>query len=528
MTSDSATPDPQTAAAPGEAAALRAVIFLGASSMDLMISETAGENARIIDVLTQPVPLARDIFRKGYISRATMDRCVQIMDDYMTLLREYGTGTTLDISFLATNIVQDMANMDTFMNRLHIAHGLRLRVIDDGEMTRLIYMSVRAVLRKNPDLLKKRVLVVHAGPGNTRLLLFEKGRITRYSSYRLGTHRTGETIGDIDYSDDSTEITLVREHIRGQIDQIQHDFHNISPPDTIIIIGAEIQKLLPLLNPKNNAAINAADISSLAEHIASKSVEQRMIKLEQDYSSIASVLPALIINLAIAQLFGSSRIIIPPTNYGTDFLNSLILSHTDTMALEDEVLHFAALLSDRYQADRAHSRQVAKLGCMLFDALQNLHRLGKHDRLLLHVAAILHEIGTYINPKRHHQHSQYIILNSELFGLSRSDVEIIALLARYHRHGAPTTDEPTYAELEPLDRLRVQKLAAILRVADALERSHSQRIRKLGVRIADKRLEIIVEGLNDITIENMAMSQKGDLFTDIFGYEIALIPTFSR
>ncbi len=528
MTSDPAQTALQQTPAASEAAALRAVIFLGASSMDLLVCETSGETTRTVDILTQPVPIARDIFRKGYISRSTMDRCVQIMDDYMALLREYGTGTTLTTSFLATNIVQDMSNMDTFINRLHIAHGLRLRVIDDGEMTRLIYMSVRSVLRQNQDLLKKRVLVAHAGPGNTRLLLFEKGRITRYSSYRLGAHRTGETIGDVDYGDDTTEITLVREHIRGQIDQIQHDFHNIAPPDTIIIIGSEVQKLLPLLNPKKNTAITTADIAALAEDIARKSLEQRMHKLEEDYSSVTSVLPALLINLSIAQLFGGARIIIPFTRYGTDFLNSLILSHTDTLALEDEVLHFAALLSDRYQADRAHSRQVAKLGCMLFDALVDLHRLGKHDRLLLHVAAILHEVGTYINPKRHHQHSQYIILNSELFGLSRADVEIIALLARYHRHGAPTTAEPTYAAHEPTDRLPVQKLAAILRVADALERSHSQRIRTLSVRICDKRLEILIEGLNDITIENMAMDQKGDLFTDIFGYDIALVPTTRR
>ena len=131
---------------------------------------------------------------------------------------------------------------------------------------------------------------------------------------------------------------------------------------------------------------------------------------------------------------------------------------------------------------------------------------------------------TFISPKNHHRHGQYIILNSEIFGLSREDVEIIGLLARYHRHGVPTTAEYTYADLEQANRLRVQKLAALLRVADAMERAHSHRISSFTVRYTARKLELLVPGVHDLTIENLALRSKADLFTEIFGSDVQLLP----
>ena len=103
-------------------------------------------------------------------------------------------------------------------------------------------------------------------------------------------------------------------------------------------------------------------------------------------------------------------------------------------------------------------------------------------------------------------------------------MEVVGLLARYHRHGAPTTAEPTYALLSQTDRLRVQKLAALLRVAEAMERAHSRRIRSFSVRPNGRRLEFLVPDVADLTLENLALRTKGALFSDIFGQDIILLP----
>ena len=205
----------------------QAVIYLGPSSMSLMVAEAVRDRIRLLDFLQQPVPMARDIFRFHRISRHTMDRCVQIIGDYLEILKEYGAGSKLSVRFMISNIISEADNVDVFVNRMHVAHGLRGRRIDDGKMTRLIYVKVQEALAQYPGFSKKKVLVVHTGPGNTRVLLFQKGRIVRYSCYRLGTHRTGEAVGEIEYGDDVAELSILREHMRGQVDQICLDYGGV-------------------------------------------------------------------------------------------------------------------------------------------------------------------------------------------------------------------------------------------------------------------------------------------------------------
>ena len=151
-----------------------------------------------------------------------------------------------------------------------------------------------------------------------------------------------------------------------------------------------------------------------------------------------------------------------------------------------------------------------------------MYKRQPQDGLLLQVAAILHEVGTYISPRAHHKHSEYIILNSEVFGLDRLDVTLVALVARYHRHSGPVLDHPSYAALSTDDRIRVTKLAALLRVADALERTHAQRVSQIELRREAGKLRLRLPGLADAAVERLAMTSKADLFEQVFGLGVVI------
>jgi exopolyphosphatase/guanosine-5'-triphosphate,3'-diphosphate pyrophosphatase len=502
----------------------KAVIYLGPSSMSLIVAEVDGGKSRMVDYLTQPVPLARDIFRLNRISRHTMDRCAQVMGDFMDILREYGTGSSLTVRFMMSNIISEARNVDVFINRMHVAHGIRGRIIDDGKMTRLIYVIVQETLSQYPNFQKKNTMVVHVGPGNTRILLFEKGRITRYSCHRLGVYRTGEAISEVDFGDDVAELSVLHEHVRGQIDQIRIDYGFVKNLDALILIGGEVQRLRHLLKPARQGLVTVESLSQEAEKMARMTLERRMVDYDADYAEANALLPSLIINQSIAQTLAPKEILVPSSQYDEEFLMGLIRTDQHSGDLEDEVLHFAGILADRYMADKGHRTHVARLCDALFTELRDLHRLSDHDQLLLRVAAILHEVGTYVSPRHHNHHSKYIILNSEIFGLSRDDVEIVALLAGYHRHETPSKSDPLYADMEQSDRMRVSKMTAILRVADALERGHSQRVKGLRAFVRNKTLELELIGVSDTTVEELALKLKADLFTDIFGYDIVPVP----
>ena len=490
----------------------------------MMVAEEQGDELRVLDVLSQPLALAEDIFRNGSISRETMDRCVQIVLGFNNLLQEYRRAGEVPVRLLATNVLLNVNNMDSITNRLHTACGLSMEVLDDGEMARLLYINTQDMLEQHAELEKQRVLVLHVGPGNTRLLLFDRGRITYYAGYRMGAHRTAMSIRDTHFSSPGHECSVIREQIRGVVEQILHDSEGAIPtePDALIIFGPDFTHIeSPLLD---EYSVGIETLEQLVEEISTTPHARRMSRYHVDYASVNALLPAAVTYQTLAGAFEPHSILLPHEEYAHAFLRSLLPTRKDAHGLDREVIHFAQLLANRYKIDRGHSQQVRKLCTALCDQLQELHGLTRHDRLLLNVAAVLHEIGTFISPKNHHRHGQYIILNSEIFGLSRPDVEVIGLLARYHRHGAPTNKDSSYAELDLPNRLRVQKLAALLRVADARDGAHSHRINNFTTRLNGRRLELLVPGVHDLTIENIVMTKKADLFTDIFGYDVRLLP----
>jgi exopolyphosphatase/guanosine-5'-triphosphate,3'-diphosphate pyrophosphatase len=444
---------------------------------------------------------------------------VSIIKGYQKSLAELGLDPNAITRAVATNIVSEASNQETVMNRIRIACGLRIGAIDDGEMTRLIYLKTRRRLQSLPAMRKDNTLVLHVGPGNTRALLFQNGLITRYTSYRLGTHRTREAV-DGTHSEGVAMLRVIREHAYGNLAQIRYDFSDVEV-DGLVVIGYEIQSVATSLT-KSSQSCTVKTMRQFTTDAAGLSDVELVKRFQLDYQTAEALIPALEINLAIAETLKLEDIHIPISEYEQGLLSDLLVSQELTGAFAEEVLRSARILAERYQSDPSHGEYVCNLCSRFFDALTELHQLGAHDALLLQVSAILHEVGTYISPRAHHKHSEYLILNSEVFGLDRLDVTIVALVARYHRHSGPQLDHPTYAALSTEDRIRVCKLAALLRVADALERTHAQRVADLEIFVEGGKLRIRLPGLADAVVERLAMASKADLFEQVFGLAVVI------
>lgn len=497
------------------------VIYLGASSLSMLIGLHHHDGIEQLDYLTQPIPLARDVFRKQQILPSTVERCVHIIEGYRQVMREYSGMGAISVRLVASNILNEASNTEEFVKRLRIAHGYRIQVLDDGEMTRLIYLRTQAQLRELAAMRRNNTLVVHVGPGNTRVLLFRNGRIVRYGSYRLGAHRTGEAIESGDLGDPSL-LRVVNQHIRGQIEQIRVDFagENIH---AILALGLELQLLRPFYAAEGESEpIDRNRMVRFTEEVSLLTHEERIRRFGSDFAGVDALVSALATNLAIQEAFEFPPLGVPDHDYEAALMGDMLAAVRQNRDFEDEVLHFAELTADRYHVDRAHRQHVAKLATSIFEQLQDLHRMKEHERLLLHVAAILHEIGLFVSQRRHHCHSEYIILNTDLFGLSRFDVEQVALVARYHRGGMPTEAQPIYHDLPSDAQLNISKMAAILRIADALDRSHSQRVTSVTATLVQRKLVLQVTGPRDVTLEAMALSGKSDLFTNLFGLDVVL------
>ncbi len=211
-----------------------------------MAERQADGTYRAVDFLEQPALLGRDVFRHGKVSAETTERIVGILKDYQQVLAEYGADGRAVTRAVATNIPVEATNHDIFLNRIRIACGLSINLIDDGEMTRLIYLKTAPP----PEGHAGHAAELHAGgargPGEYAALLFQGGAIARYTSYRLGTHRTREATEGL-HAEGAAMLRVIREHTSGNLAQMKFDYHDVQL-EGLVVIGYEIQQLARYLS----------------------------------------------------------------------------------------------------------------------------------------------------------------------------------------------------------------------------------------------------------------------------------------
>ena len=176
----------------------------------------------------------------------------------------------------------------------------------------------------------------------------------------------------------------------------------------------------------------------------------------------------------------------------------------------------------RYPYDVRHTRQVARLALRLFAELQAIHGYDWNISLLLHCAARLHDIGWVEGQQGHHKTSQRLILEAELPPFTPREKTLVALIARYHRKAWPSSKHDRYAQLSPEDRGLVRMLAAILRVADGLDRTHAVLIRNLRCTLTPAEILIILDAADPAEAEQAAALAKGDLLEDVLGRRLIM------
>jgi exopolyphosphatase/guanosine-5'-triphosphate,3'-diphosphate pyrophosphatase len=228
----------------------------------------------------------------------------------------------------------------------------------------------------------------------------------------------------------------------------------------------------------------------------------------------------------LAEVSGTDEILVPHVGIKEgvlyDLVSQLVRQRDHEDRQEREVIASALSVGRKYQFDCDHAMLVAKLSLRLFDQLRSLHGLGQPDRRILHAAALLHDIGQFVGFKGHHKHSLYLISHTELPNFSHREMEMVANVARYHRKAHPADHHVFFTALDDGEQVRVTRLAALLRVADALDREHAQRVTDLTAHVADGEVILWLDGTAGLLLEGWTLKKKANLFAKVFGRKITL------
>jgi exopolyphosphatase/guanosine-5'-triphosphate,3'-diphosphate pyrophosphatase len=208
-------------------------------------------------------------------------------------------------------------------------------------------------------------------------------------------------------------------------------------------------------------------------------------------------------------------------------LDAVQVHDPDDWSDEPRALRRAAVagLARRCGSDVDHSRQVARLARSLFDQTQALHELGADDREMLEYGALLHDIGQHVSRKGHHRHAAYLVENAQLRGFSPDEIEFLAALVRHHRRGDIKTSEPRAAALDKGARDRLRKLAALLRLADGLDRGRRGVVEAVDVEAGGDLVVLRVHAADDPELELWGVRRRRDLFEKVFERELEATAT---
>ena len=515
-------PAPVPAPAPEPARRVVAAIDIGSSALRLDIGEVGAQgDLRLLESLRHGVRLGKDVFSKGRIQQDTLRRCLAILKNYGRLLKEYGVGGADQLRAVATSFAREAANRDMFVDRISTATGIDVNVLEESEEARLTYLAVRDLLEASGLLAAGNVAVIEIGSGQTILLYIRGGRVTAAQSLRSGALRTRELVAA-----GGATGPQVRGVLKAYAMELVEQIVQAIPREklaALVVMGAgarfaaEQSGAEPLAPEPRLAVVPAAKLTELADKVAPLPVESLVRAHKMAFQDAETVAPALMSIAQAARALKVKEVHIAQATLRDGLLREMAMRDHRSAGFEEQVLYSAQTLAARYGSDEAHARNVEAGALALFDELREEHQLGGHERLLLRCAAILHDIGLFVNARAHHKHSMYLILNSDLFGLTRHDMQIVATVSRYHRKALPSPAHPEFATLPQDDRMTVAKLAAILRVADALERTHREAPRPMEFRREADRFVILLRDMEDLTMERLALKDKGNLFADVFG-----------
>jgi exopolyphosphatase / guanosine-5'-triphosphate,3'-diphosphate pyrophosphatase len=504
---------------------LVAVIDIGATSIRMSVAEISPDGKfRTLDTLVQAVDLGREAFDTRRISRATIERSVSILRRYQRVLKEYGIRNTAHIRVVATSAVREATNRLAFTDRVYIATGLIVEVIDEAEVNRVTFMGVSPHLEQDTVLRQARSIVIEVGGGSTELLVMREGNMLLSDTFRLGSLRLVQSLEAIN-STATRRRQLMEYQIGRIIDRIGETV--VDEPDTrLIAIGGDIRfaarQVIEQWEPDTLAELPTAKLETLTNSVLRMHEDALVKKYGISYIEASTVGPALLVYLLLARHFNVDTVLVSDSNLRDGLIYEMAVRGSWTQAFRKQIVRSAISLGRKCDFDEEHATQVADLATELFGQLKREHRLADRFEVLLHVAAILYQIGGFINARSSHKHAMYIIRNSELFGLSRNDLLLVGLVARYHRRASPQPTHEGYSTLDREGRVVVSKLAAILRVAIALDETRSGRVRQIRCVREAKRLIIEAPGVDDVSMEQLALRQNGSLFLEVFGIPVML------
>lgn len=515
-------PDDEPRPANGELSPDRfAAIDIGSNSVRIVIAQAEATGYRVLDEERENTRLASSLAETSALGNEAVEASIAALRSFVTIAHGYGVR---DVRAIATSAVREASNGDEFCRRVRDEVGIDVAVISAHQEGRLSYLSVARAF----DVSDKPIAVADIGGGSTEIVLATEGIVEDVLTTKLGAVRVAERCG-LTGKCDSDRLREAADFINRELKRAAKNPPLV--PAMLYGAGGTFTAMASMLAARENTGeeasvrgyrANRADVRHLIADLAKLSLEERC-KVNGLNPRRADIIVAGL--LVIERIMRHLRVNLVQVHTG-GVRDGLLLTMIEAAnaggrpVAPDERRAAVERFAERCGVDLPHAKQVAWIARRLHSQFAEPLGLDPNDAQLISAAAILANVGYLINFDKHHKHSYQLIRNSDLPGFERDELRIVANIARYHRGSRPKQKHKPYAALSDNDQDRVAKMAAILRVALALDRTHQQQVRDIRTNVTDSRVEITVRTTGDAELDLWAARRKVDLFERVFGRRV--------
>lgn len=481
------------------------------------------------------VPLAKEkemlrlgdvVAREGRVPEPDARRALMTLKRFRSLAEAADSD---EIVACATSAIREADNGGELVDRFESEAGVEVKVISGLEEARLIFEAIRASVVIDPG----PALGFDLGGGSLEVMVGDRRGLQWSASAKLGVARlTAELVRDDPPS--SADRRRLRDRFTAGLAPLAAEVARFEPAmavgssGTLCTLARMVAARRSGTPPVsvNQLRFDRHDLLAIHEELLKlpTSARSRLAGLDAGRADIISTGSMFL--LTAMEVFGFEQLTVSEWALREGIVLDAIGRHDPAEWTGDpRAIRRASVLElcRRCNWDEVHSRQVARLAVSLFDQSLPLHELTPDDRELLEHASLLHDIGAHVSTESHHKHTAYLIQHGRLRGFSPDEVAVLAALGRYHRGGDPRGSREPLASLSPEWQARIPKLAALMRVADGLDRGRAGAVQDVTLQLNGTRARLAVISSGDVDVDLWGARRKRELFEKLFDRRLEVV-----
>jgi exopolyphosphatase/guanosine-5'-triphosphate,3'-diphosphate pyrophosphatase len=501
-----------------------AAVDIGSNSVRLKIARLIRGRLRPVLEDREVTRLGEGVFRSGFLTPESMAETVKVLRRFHRATQQVVTDP---VRVVATSALRDARNSQAFLEWVRSATGWSVEIISGLEEARLIHLGLVSNLRVD----SAPTLMIDLGGGSCELTVSGRGQIRDTVSLPLGAVRLTDEFLRHD-PPRKGELKRLQGFVAREVNRIASRIVAAKVKNVIATSGTAAALATAARNLGKNGSrqrnvVSSVEMARIARRLARLPVDER-----RQIEGIGLRRAEIIVSGAVVYHELLERCRLKGFRYSPLGLRDGLLaqmaaeydrSTRSGKQIESERWESILRAVAHYRVDVKHARNVRDSAMFLFSALRSVHRLPPEFREWLSAAAMLYEVGDYVNRNGHHRHTYYIISNSEILGYTPQQRRVIAAIARYLGKSRPVMEESPMNELEPADRAGVQKAILLLRLARALNLGRSRAVQKVRVshRAAEVKLTLVPRQRMGVDLELWAIEKDAAYFREVFGRELS-------